>query len=252
MENEKKKAKIIDLRQLLETGAHFGHQTNRWDPRMRPYIFTARNDIHVIDLQKTIKLIRKAYRFCEALSAKNGTVLFVGTKKQAQDPIEQAALSCGMPYINKRWLGGVLTNNETLQGSISSLVKLEQMQGDGILDTLPNKEKSQKTRKLEKLQSYLSGIKNMRGLPDAIVIVDIVAEDLAVKEAVKLGIPVIGIVDTNSNPNPVTYPIPANDDAVKSIKLILNTLANGIREGQIQNYTSTETTATPTAEVVNQ
>lgn len=251
MENEKKKVKIIDLRQLLETGAHFGHQTNRWDPRMKPYIFTARNDIHVIDLQKTIKLIRKAYRFCEALSAKNGTVLFVGTKKQAQDPIEQSALSCGMPYINRRWLGGVLTNNETLQSSISSLIKLEQMQTDGVLDSLPNKEKAQKTRKLEKLQSYLSGIKNMRGLPDAIIVVDVVAEDLAVKEAVKLGIPVIGIVDTNANPKLVTYPIPANDDAVKSIKLILNTLANGIREGQIQNYTAVKDAQIPTAEVVN-
>ncbi|MBD98002.1 MAG: 30S ribosomal protein S2 [Candidatus Marinamargulisbacteria bacterium] len=251
MENEKKKAKIIDLRQLLETGAHFGHQTNRWDPRMKPYIFTARNDIHVIDLQKTIKLIRKAYRFCEALSAKNGTVLFVGTKKQAQDPIEQSALLCGMPYINKRWLGGVLTNNETLQSSISTLIKLEQMQEDGILDSLPNKEKAQKTRKLEKLQGYLSGIKHMRGLPDAIVVVDVVAEELAVKEAVKLGIPVIGIVDTNANPKLVTYPIPANDDAVKSIKLILNTLANGIREGQLQQYSGVETQTKQEAEVVN-
>ena len=234
--------KIIDLKALLETGAHYGHQTNRWDPRMAPYIFTARNDIHVIDLQKTIRLIRRAYRFCEALSAQNGTVLFVGTKKQAQEPVEQAATFCDMPYINKRWLGGLLTNNTTLQTSLSNLAKLEAMQQDGMIDSLPNKERARVLRRLSRLTGYLGGIKHMRGLPDAIVIVDAVTESLALQEAFKLSIPVIAIIDTNANPKGIDYPIPANDDAVKSIKLILNTLANGIAAGQVSQYAASDVT----------
>ena len=223
---------VVTMRQLLEAGVHFGHQTKRWNPKMKPYIFTSRNGIHVIDLQQTIKLIKKVYSYVRETVKHNGTVLFVGTKKQAQDAIVAEADRCKMPYINHRWLGGTLTNNITLRQSINKLKKFTREKEDGTFDSLSNKESSKKQKTLTRLSYYLDGIKNMVALPSIIFIVDTKKEQLAVKEAERMGIPIVGIVDTNADPTEVQFPIPANDDAIRAIKLICSVIAQASIDGQ--------------------
>ena len=223
---------VVTMRQLLEAGVHFGHQTKRWNPKMKPYIFTSRNGIHVIDLQQTIKLIKKVYSYVRETVKHNGTVLFVGTKKQAQDAIVAEADRCKMPYINHRWLGGTLTNNITLRQSINKLKKFTREKEDGTFDSLSNKESSKKQKTLTRLSYYLDGIKSMVALPSVIFIVDTKKEQLAVKEAERMGIPIVGIVDTNADPTEVQFPIPANDDAIKSITLFAEYFSESILEGQ--------------------
>lgn len=222
---------IISMRQLLEAGVHFGHQTKRWNPKMKKYIFTARNDIHVIDLQQTLQLIMSTYQFVKNIVEKGGKVLFVGTKKQAQEAIEQEAKRSGMYYVNQRWLGGTLTNLETIRKSIRRLYKIEKMKADGLFEILPTKEVSQLQKELNRLEHYLGGIKDMKKLPDLMFIVDTKKEEIAVKEGRKLKIPIVGIVDTNCDPDEVTHPIPANDDAIRAIKLLTSVFANAIIEG---------------------
>ena len=225
---------VVSMRQLLECGVHFGHQTKRWNPKMKKYIFTSRNGIHVIDLQQTLKLIKETYEFVKKLSANNGTILFVGTKKQAQESIESEALRCGMPFVNHRWLGGTLTNNETIRQSIGKLRKFELMKEDGTIDNLSNKETSKLSKRFARLGHNIGGIKQMLRMPSAVFIVDTKKEQLAIKEANKLGIPIIGVVDTNADPNEVQYPIPANDDAIRAIKLLCSIMANAVTEGKAQ------------------
>lgn len=230
MENESKE--VVSMRQLLECGVHFGHQTKRWNPRMKKYIFTARNGIHVIDLQQSIKLIKKTYYIVKEVAARNGKVLFVGTKKQAQEPIQEEAIRCSMPFINHRWLGGTLTNNQTLRSSINKLKNLTNEKESGIFDRLSNKEASRKNKRLHRLNYYLGGIKDMGNFPSLLFVVDTKREQLAVREAKRLGIPIIGIVDTNADPYEVDYPIPANDDAIRAIRLICSVMADAVIEGQ--------------------
>lgn len=222
---------VISMRQLLEAGVHFGHQTKRWNPKMKKYIFTARNDIHVIDLQQTLQLIMSTYQYVKNIAEKGGKVLFVGTKKQAQEAIELEAKRSGMYYVNQRWLGGTLTNLETIRKSIRRLHKIEKMKADGLFEILPTKEVSQLQKELNRLEHYLGGIKDMKKLPDLIFIVDTKKEEIAVKEGRKLKIPIVGIVDTNCDPDEVTHPIPANDDAIRAIKLLTSVFANAIIEG---------------------
>ena len=224
----------VSMRQLLESGVHFGHQTRRWNPKMDTFIYTARNDIHVIDLQQTVELIKNAYNFVKETVNKKGSILFVGTKKQAQDAIASEAERCRMPYVNKRWLGGTLTNNITISNSVKKLKRFEEDQNLGVFDQLSKKEASRKTKKLARLRYYLGGIKDMRYLPKAIFIVDTAKEELAINEAKKLGIKVIGLVDTNGDPTNLDYPIPGNDDAIRAIKLICSVFANAVLEGQNQ------------------
>jgi small subunit ribosomal protein S2 len=223
---------VVTMRELLECGVHFGHQTKRWNPKMKKYIFTARNDIHVIDLQKTLKLIEETYVIIKDRVAEGGKVLFVGTKKQAQEAIQAEAKRCGMFYVNQRWLGGTLTNNITIRQSINKLKKIEKMQEDQTLDKLTKKEASQKRKMQFKLNNQLEGIRDMVNLPQLLVVVDTKKEQLAIKEAKKLGIPIIGVIDTNADPTEVEYPIPANDDAIRAIKLICSVMANAVIEGQ--------------------
>ncbi len=223
---------VVTMRQLLESGVHFGHQTKRWNPKMKRYIFTARNGIHVIDLQQSIKLIRKAYQVVRETVKGGGTVLFVGTKKQAQEAVESEAARCGMPFVNHRWLGGILTNNVTLRQSINKLKQFQQMLDDGIFNSLSNKEASRKTKELAKLHYNLDGIKQMGVLPSLVFIVDTHKEQLAVHEANKLSIPIVGIVDTNANPTEVQFPIPANDDAIRAIKLICSIISQAVLDGK--------------------
>jgi small subunit ribosomal protein S2 len=225
---------VVTMRQLLESGVHFGHQTKRWNPKMKKYIFTSRNDIHVIDLQQTIKLIRVAYQFVRETVANKGTILFVGTKKQAQEAILNESTRCNMPYVNQRWLGGTLTNNITIRQSVNKLKKYERMQEDGIFDSLSKKEASRKTKMLTRLQFYLNGIKYMTTLPAVVFVIDTKKEQLAVNEARKLNIPVIGVVDTNADPNEVDFPIPANDDAIRAIKLLCSIMAEAALKGQAE------------------
>lgn len=225
-------SEIVTMRQLLECGVHFGHQTKRWNPKMKKYIFTSRNGIHVIDLQKTIKLIKQHYKIIREIVANNGTVLFVGTKKQAQDAIEEEARKCGMPFVNHRWLGGTLTNNVTLRSSIHKYKKLNRMQEEGIFNRLSKKESSKKQKTLVRLNHYLDGIKDMSVLPSALFVVDTKREQLAVNEANRLGIPIFGVVDTNGDPNEVQYPIPANDDAIRAIKLICEIISKAVADGR--------------------
>ncbi len=237
--NEKKTAQTeeknnnypVSMRQLLESGVHFGHQTRRWNPKMNAFIYTARNDIHVIDLQQTVELIKDAYEFIKETVNQKGTVLFVGTKKQAQDAISSEAERCKMPYVNQRWLGGTLTNNITISNSVKKLKRFEEDQKIGIFDQLSKKEASRKMKKLARLRHYLGGIKDMRYLPKAIFIVDTTKEELAIKEAKKLGIKIIGLVDTNGDPTDLDFPIPGNDDAIRAIKLICSVFANAVLEG---------------------
>jgi small subunit ribosomal protein S2 len=218
------------MKQLLEAGVHFGHQTRRWNPKMQKYIFTERNGIYIIDLQKTVKKVEEAYNFVKSLAENNGTMLFVGTKKQAQDSVAEEAERCGMYFINQRWLGGTLTNFQTIQKRITRLKDLERMQQDGTFDLLPKKEVILLNKEKERLEKFLGGIKNMRSLPDALFIIDPRKERIAVAEARKLGIPIVGIVDTNCDPDEIDYVIPANDDAIRAVKLLTAKIADAIIE----------------------
>ena len=219
------------MKQLLEAGVHFGHQTRRWNPKMAQYIFTERNGIYIIDLQKTVKKLEEAYDYVRELSANGGTVLFVGTKKQAGDSIREEAERAGAYYVNARWLGGMLTNFETIRKRIRRLEQLRKMEADGTFERLPKKEVVKLNLEIEKLEKYLGGIKEMNKLPTAMFIVDPRKEKIAVAEAHKLGIPVIAIVDTNCDPDEIDYVIPGNDDAIRAVKLISSTMANAIIEG---------------------
>ncbi|MBO4354169.1 MAG: 30S ribosomal protein S2 [Clostridia bacterium] len=223
---------VITLKQLLEAGVHFGHHTRRWNPKMSEYIFTERNGIYIIDLQKTVTKIEEAYMFTREVAENNGKILFVGTKKQAADAIKEEAERCGMYYVNVRWLGGMLTNYKTITRSIRRLESLEKMSEDGTFALLPKKEVAQLTKEMNDLEKNLGGIKSMPGLPDAIFIVDPKKEHNAVLEAKKLGIPVIAIVDTNCDPDDADYVIPGNDDAIRAIKLISSVLADAVIEGK--------------------
>jgi len=218
--------------ELLEAGVHFGHQTQRWNPKMKPYIYGARNGIYVIDLRKTTDLLDEAYNLVRDYAAKGKNVLFVGTKKQAAEVVAEEANRSGAYYINRRWLGGMLTNFETIRGRVNKLKELEEFINNGYVDKLPKKEVAQLNRQLAKLSKTLGGIKDMRGLPDLIFIVDQAKEEIAIKEANKLGIPVICLADTNANPDGINYIIPGNDDAIRSIKLITSKLADAVLEGK--------------------
>lgn len=238
----------ITIKQLLEAGVHFGHPTKKWNPKMAEYIFTERNGIYIIDLQKTVKKFDEAYMFVRELSANGGTLLFVGTKKQAADAIKEEASRCGMYYVNVRWPGGMLTNFKTIRRSIGRLEKLEAMQSDGTFDQLPKKEVTAKQKQIFNLEKNYSGIKNMEKLPDAVFIVDPKKERNAVLEAKKLGIPVIAIVDTNCDPDDADYIIPGNDDAIRAIRLISATLADAVIEGKQGEQITEEAPAEAEAE----
>ena len=223
---------VVAMKQLLEAGVHFGHQTRRWDPKMAEYIFQARNGIHIIDLQKTSKKLDEAYAFLKEQAEEGKTVLFVGTKKQAQECMKDAAIKSGMYYVDQRWLGGMLTNFDTIQKRIQRLKELETMEQDGTFDVLPKKEVILLKKEMEKLEKNLGGIKEMTELPGVIFLVDPKKERIAVLEAKKLGIPTVGIVDTNCNPEDLDYPIPGNDDAIRAVKLIADVMANAVIEGK--------------------
>jgi len=223
---------VVAMKQLLEAGVHFGHQTRRWDPKMAEYIFQARNGIHIIDLQKTSKKLDEAYDFIREQAEEGKAVLFVGTKKQAQECMKEAAIKCGMFYVDQRWLGGMLTNFETIQKRVQRLNDLEAMEQDGTFDVLPKKEVILLKKEMEKLEKNLGGIKEMNELPGVIFLVDPKKERIAILEAKKLGIPVVGLVDTNCNPEELDYPIPGNDDAIRAVKLIADVMANAVIEGR--------------------
>ena len=223
---------VVAMKQLLEAGVHFGHQTRRWDPKMAEYIFQARNGIHIIDLQKTSKKLDEAYAFIKEQAEEGKTVLFVGTKKQAQECMKEAALKCGMFYVDQRWLGGMLTNFETIRARVQRLKDLETMEQDGTFDVLPKKEVILLRKEMEKLERNLGGIKEMDKLPGVIFLVDPKKERIAILEAKKLNIPIVGLVDTNCNPEEVDYPIPGNDDAIRAVKLIADVMANAVIEGR--------------------
>ena len=232
---------VISMKQLLEAGVHFGHQTRRWNPKMGEYIFTERNGIYIIDLQKTVKKIVEAYDFVRDIAAEGGEILFVGTKKQATDAIKEEAERVGMYYVNARWLGGMLTNFKTIRKRIDRLFQLEKMEEDGTFDLLPKKEVIKLKGEREKLEKFLGGIKNMKKLPAALFVVDLRKEKNAILEAKKLGIPVVAIVDTNCDPDEVDYVIPGNDDAIRAVKLIAETMSNAIIEGRQGVDSSVET-----------
>ncbi len=223
---------VISMKALLEAGVHFGHQTRRWNPKMKPYIFTERNGIYIIDLQKTVRKVEEAYNFVRDVVADGGKILFVGTKKQAQEAIETEAKRCGMYYVNQRWLGGMLTNYQTISKRVDRLYELEKMEEDGIFDLLPKKEVMELNHERDRLEKYLGGIKEMQGLPDAIYVVDPKKEDIAVREARILHIPVVAIIDTNCDPDIIDYPIPGNDDAIRAVKLLTETMANAVLEAK--------------------
>ncbi|WP_279008727.1 30S ribosomal protein S2 [Synergistes jonesii] len=223
---------VVSMKQLLECGVHFGHQTRRWNPKMKPFIFTERNGIYIIDLQKTVKGLEKAYDFVREIAKEGGSVLFVGTKRQAQDPIRDEALKCGQFYINQRWLGGLLTNFATIRRRVTRMVELQQMEEDGSINKYPKKEVVKLRKERDKLEKYLSGIKEMKDAPDAIFVIDPRRETIAVLEARKLEIPVIAIVDTNCDPDLIDYPIPGNDDAIRAIELVVGLMANAFIEGR--------------------
>ena len=232
---------VVAMKQLLEAGVHFGHQTRRWDPKMAEYIFQARNGIHIIDLQKTSKKIDEAYAFLKEQAEEGKTVLFVGTKKQAQECVKEAAEKSGMYYVDQRWLGGMLTNFDTIRTRVQRLKDLEKMQEDGTFEVLPKKEVILLKKEMEKLERNLGGIKEMDKLPGVIFLVDPKKERIAILEAKKLNIPVVGIVDTNCNPQDLDYPIPGNDDAIRSVSLIADVMANAIIEGkQGESFETTE------------
>ena len=241
---------VVAMKQLLEAGVHFGHQTRRWDPKMAEYIFQARNGIHIIDLQKTSKKLDEAYEFIKEQAEEGNTVLFVGTKKQAQECMKEAALKCGMYYVDQRWLGGMLTNFDTIQTRIKRLKDLETMAEDGTFDVLPKKEVILLKKEMEKLERNLGGIKDMDKLPGVIFLVDPKKERIAVLEAKKLNIPVVGLVDTNCNPEEVDYAIPGNDDAIRAVKLIADVMANAVIEGRQGESFEVETEEQPIEEEV--
>lgn len=238
---------VISMKQLLEAGVHFGHQTRRWNPKMKRYIFTERNGIYIIDLQKTVKLVDEAYNYMREASTDGNVVLFVGTKKQAQQAVEEAAVKSGQYYINHRWLGGLLTNWDTIQGRIRRLKEIEKMAEDGTFEVLPKKEVGEILKEQERLEKFLGGIKDMPRIPDVIFIVDPRKERIAVQEAHKLNIPIVAMVDTNCDPDEIDVVIPSNDDAIRAIKLITNAMADAIIEsnqGEIANEATDETTDT--------
>lgn len=220
------------MRQLLESGVHFGHQKRFWNPKMKPYIYAAKNDIHVIDLHKSIPLIEKAYNFIREIAQNKGTVLFVGTKKQAQESIETEAKRCGMFYVSQRWLGGTLTNFKTLRKNIARLKEIEKLESTGVMEKLPRKEIASLLKEKGKIEKMLGGIRDMVALPSVIYVVDTKKETIAVKEAKKLGIPVVGIVDTNADPDEIDYPMPANDDAIRAVKLLTSLIADAVLDGR--------------------
>lgn len=223
---------VISMKQLLEAGVHFGHQTRRWNPKMAPFIFTERNGIYIIDLQKTVKKVDEAYNFIRSIAAEGRTILFVGTKKQAQEAVREEALRSDMYFVNVRWLGGMLTNFQTIQKRIDRLHELEVMEEKGIFEVLPKKEVLALRHEMEKLQKFLGGIKNMKKLPGALFVIDPRKERIAVTEARKLGIPIVGIVDTNCDPDEIDYVIPGNDDAIRAVKLLTARMADAILEGR--------------------
>ena len=238
---------VVSMKQLLEAGVHFGHQTRRWNPKMAPYIFTERNGIYIIDLQKTVKKLEDAYMFVRELSANGGDILFVGTKKQAMDSIKEEAIRCEMPFVNARWLGGMLTNFNTIKKRIKRLEQLTAMETDGTFDLLPKKEVAKLKLEREKLEKFLGGITGMKGQPAAMFIVDPRKERIAVLEAKKLHIPIVAIVDTNCDPDEIDYVIPGNDDAIRAVKLIAGAIADAVIEGR-----QGETTAAVAEEVAEE
>ena len=223
---------VVSMKALLEAGVHFGHQTRRWNPKMAPYIYTESNGIYIVDLQKTVRKLEEAYSFVRELSASGKSLLFVGTKKQAQDAIRDEALRCGQYYVNARWLGGMMTNFKTMRTRVDRLNQLKTMQTDGTFDMLPKKEVMKHLGEIEKLEKYLGGVKDMKTLPGALFIVDTRKERNAIAEAHKLGIPVVAIADTNCDPDEIDYVIPGNDDAIRAIKLISSIMANAVLEGK--------------------
>ena len=240
---------VVSMKQLLEAGVHFGHQTRRWNPKMAPYIYMERNGIYIIDLQKTVKKLEEAYNFVRDTTANGGTILFVGTKKQAQDAVKEEAERVGMFYVNARWLGGMLTNFKTMRTRIDRLAQLRKMQEDGTFDLLPKKEVIKLTNEIGKLEKYLGGVKEMKKLPSALFIIDPRKERNAIAEARKLHIPIVAIVDTNCDPDEIDYVIPGNDDAIRAIKLISQTMANAVVEGrQGEDAAAPEQEAAPAAE----
>ena len=223
---------VISMKQLLEAGVHFGHQTRRWNPKMSRFIFTERNGIYIIDLQKTVKKVEEAYKFVKEVAETGKPILFVGTKKQAQEAIKEEAERCGMYFVNERWLGGMLTNHKTIQTRINKLRELERMENEGVFEVLPKKEVIKLRAEKEKLEKYLNGMKDMPELPGAMFVVDPRKENIAIQEAHRLGIPVFGIVDTNCDPEELDYAIPGNDDAIRAVKLITGAMANAIIEAR--------------------
>ncbi|RWZ60464.1 30S ribosomal protein S2 [Halobacillus fulvus] len=230
---------VISMKQLLEAGVHFGHQTRRWNPKMKKYIFTERNGIYIIDLQKTVKKVDEAFNYVKDVAADGGNILFVGTKKQAQDTVREEATRCGMYYINQRWLGGTLTNFETIRKRINRLKDIERMEEDGTFDVLPKKEVVDMMKEKDRLVKFLGGIKEMKSLPDAMFVIDPRKERIAIAEAHKLNIPVVGIVDTNCDPDEIDYVIPANDDAIRAVKLLTSKMADAVLEAKQGEETET-------------
>ena len=228
---------VVSMKQLLEAGVHFGHQTRRWNPKMARFIFTERNGIYIIDLQKTVKKMDEAYNFVRDLAAEGGKIVFVGTKKQAQESIKSEAERCNQYFVNERWLGGMLTNFQTIEKRVKRLKTLEKQAEDGTFEVLPKKEVTLLKHEMEKLQKYLGGIKDMKKLPDALFIIDPKKEEIAVAEARKLNIPIIATVDTNCDPDVIDYPIPANDDAIRGIELLTSLMADAVLEGNQGNQT---------------
>ncbi len=244
---EKEMAKV-SISTLLDAGSHFGHQTRRWNPKMKPYIFGNRGDIYIIDLKKTLIGLDQAYTFVSDLTRKGGTVLFVGTKKQAQEAVADAANRCGMPYVNARWLGGMLTNFVTIRTRVERMEELEAMDADGRMALLPKKEQILLHKELGKLQTNLNGIRNMKRIPDAIFVIDTNREEIAIHEAHRLSIPVVGTLDTNCDPDDVDYGIPANDDAIRSVRLLADFIADAVIAGTGADVTAAEMAAAPEAE----
>ena len=243
---------VVSMKQLLEAGVHFGHQTRRWNPKMAPYIFTERNGIYIIDLQKTVKKLDEAYMFIRKVTEEGGEVLFVGTKKQASDSVKEEAERAGAHFVNARWLGGMMTNFKTIQKRIERLEQLHKMETDGTFDLLPKKEVSQLNLEIEKLEKFMGGIKTMKKLPGALFIVDPRKERIAVAEAKKLGIPIVAIVDTNCDPDEIDYVIPGNDDAIRAVKLIAGAMADAIIEGKQGETGVTGEEAEPAAEATEE
>jgi len=226
---------VISMKQLLEAGVHFGHQTRRWNPKMAPYIFTERNGIYIIDLQKTVKKVVEAYEFIREVASEGKPIIFVGTKKQAQETVKEEAIRCGEYFVNERWLGGMLTNYQTIKQRIDRLFELEKMEEEGVMSVLPKKEVAQLMGEKERLERFLGGIKNMPELPGALFVIDPRKEHIAILEARRLGIPIVSIVDTNCDPDEVDYVIPGNDDAIRAVKLLTSVMANAVLEAKQGN-----------------